>query len=123
MQKKSREIEIETLKTPKGDVVTIKGLETAINSVYREMASLDQHLAQVNNTLNQINSDLSDYTEKIGSIGESLAHLLTYLSKIEKQQDLSKEYIKKQENITKNDLLALKEDLTEILKKLQKTVD
>lgn len=120
---KEREIEIDTLKTPKGDVVTIKGLETAINTVYKEIASLDQHLAQVNTTLNQISSDLSDYTQKIGFIGESFATLLTYLSKIETQKGISQEFITKQKIITKIDLLTIKEDISQILEQIQNAVN
>ncbi|MHA2306775.1 MAG: hypothetical protein ACXACU_15445 [Candidatus Hodarchaeales archaeon] len=119
---KEREVEIETLKTPKGDVVTIKGLETAINSVYKEIASLDQHLAQVNTTLNQISSNLSDYSQKIGSIGESLASLLVYIAKLETQQGMSQEFIKKQETISRSDLSALKEELSRILEQIQNAV-
>ncbi|MFX0084121.1 MAG: hypothetical protein ACFFAU_00470 [Candidatus Hodarchaeota archaeon] len=122
MQKKSRDVEVETLKTPKGDVVTIKGLQSAINSVYKEISSLDQHLAQINSSLNQINAEVSEYNQKIGFIGESLASLITYLAKFESEQKNIQEMAQKQQIITKTDLLALKEELSSILDRLQDKV-
>ena len=119
MQQKPRDVEIETLKTPKGDVVTIKGLQTAINSVYKEITSLDQHLAQVNQTLNEINESISKSNQKTSSIGESLANLIIYLAKFESQQIKSQELAKKQQIVSTADLLALKEELSSILGQIQ----
>lgn len=129
MPLKPREIEIETLKTPKGDVPTVKGLETTINAVYTEMASLDKHLSQINESqnqisqaLNQINTQLTEYNKKIMGLGETFADLIVYLSKIESQQEQRRKISKKQMIIEKADLVALKGELSSILEQLKDQV-
>ena len=129
MPLKPREVEIETLKTPKGDVVTVKGLETTINTVYSEMASLDKQLDQINESqkqisqaLNQINSQLSEYNKKIISLSDTFAELIIYLSRIESQQEQRQKITKKQAITEKADLLALKEELSSILEQLKDLV-
>ncbi|MFW9904230.1 MAG: hypothetical protein ACFFFH_07860 [Candidatus Thorarchaeota archaeon] len=129
MPLKPREIEIETLKTPKGDVVTVKGLETTINTVYSEMASLDKYIEQINESqkqisqaLNQINTQLSEYNKKIIGLGETFGELIAYLSRIESQQEQRQKLSKKQAITEKADLLALKEELSSILEQLKDLV-
>lgn len=129
MPEAPREIEIETLNTPKGDVPTVKGLETAINAVYAEIASLDNHLSQISQfqskitqSLNQINSQLVEYNEKIVGLGETFANLIVHLAKIESQQEQKREFSRKQLFIEKADLVALKEDLSSILEQLKDSV-
>jgi len=126
MPLKPREIEIETLKTPKGDVPTIKGLETTINTVYSEIASFEKHLSQLNDSqnqinqaINQINAQLAEYNKKIIGLGETFAELIVYLSKIESQQEQRQKISKKQAITEKADLLALKEELSNILEQLK----
>ncbi|MFX1505648.1 MAG: hypothetical protein ACFFDC_05990 [Promethearchaeota archaeon] len=129
MPLKPREVEIETLKTPKGDVVTVKGLETTINTVYSEMALLDEHLnqinesqKQINHALNQINTQLSEYNKKIIGLGETFAELIIYLSRIESQQQQRQKLSVKKAISEKADLLALKEELSTILEQLKDIV-
>ncbi len=126
MPEETREIEIETLKTPKGDVPTVKGLETTINTVYTEMASLDNNLSkindaqnQINQTLTQINSKLEDYDKRIKALGETFADLIVHLAKIESQQERQQDFSKKQLLIEKADLVALKEELSQITEKMK----
>jgi len=129
MPLKPREIEIETLKTPKGDVPTVKGLETTINTVYSEIVSFDKHLSQLNDSqiqisqaLNQINSQLAEYNKKIIDLSETFAELIVHLSKIESQQEQQQKLTKKQAITEKVDLLALKEELSSILEQLKDLV-
>ena len=126
MPDETREIEIETLKTPKGDVPTVKGLETTINTVYTEMASLDSNLSKINNAqtqinqkLTQINSQLEEYNNKIKSLGETFTDLIVHLAKIESQQESHQDFSKKQLLIEKADLVALKEELSQIMEKMK----
>ncbi|MFX0208112.1 MAG: hypothetical protein ACFFDT_19150 [Candidatus Hodarchaeota archaeon] len=126
MSNEPRKVEIETLKTPKGDIPTVKGLETTINTVYAEMASLNNHLSQINQfqtqihqTLTEINSQLAKYGKKIRGFSETFADLIVLLTKIESQQERSRNFSKKQLLIEKADLVALKEDLSKILKQLK----
>ncbi|MHA2224226.1 MAG: hypothetical protein ACXAC8_03415 [Candidatus Hodarchaeales archaeon] len=117
-----REFEIETFNTPKGDVPTVKGLETAINVVYKEMASLDKQLSEINQTLSNLSSQLETQNQKFKFLGESVASLLVYLAKMEAQDKELKDRSNKQQLAEKADLLALKEDLSRILEQLQDNV-
>jgi DNA repair ATPase RecN len=114
-----RDVEIETVKTPKGDVPTIKGLESAINIVYAEMTSLDKELEEIRNLLSKITIQVSDQNQKISMIGESLAKLIVHLAKTEAQQEKKRELTKQKLSIEKADLIALKEDLSRILAQLE----
>ncbi|MFX1285318.1 MAG: hypothetical protein ACFFB5_16840 [Promethearchaeota archaeon] len=126
MSNEPRKVEIETLKTPKGDIPTVKGLETTINTVYAEMASLNNHLSQINQFQDQIrqalvdiNSQLAKYSKKLGGLSETFADLIVILTKIESQQEYNRDFSKKQLLVEKADLVALKEDLSNILEQLK----
>jgi len=122
MSERPREIEIEALKTPKGNVPTIKGLEIAITTVYKEIASLANHLSQINESLTNIDSHLKEQKQEIGGLGESLANLIVHLGKMEKQQEQKRKLSRQKQLIEKADLMALKEDLTRILEQLENRV-
>lgn len=122
MSERPREIEIEALKTPKGNVPTIKGLEIAITTVYKEIASLADHLSQINESLIKIDSHLKEQEQKIGGLGESLASLIVHLGKMERQQEQKRKLSRQKQLIEKADLMALKEDLTRILEQLENRV-
>ncbi len=122
MPEKTREIEIETLETPKGSVPTVKGLETAINSVYKELTSLDKHLLNINENLTKLGTQINEQTQKMSIIGESLTNLVVYLNKFDTKQSKKNEISVQQMIINKSDLIALKEDLSRILEQLENRV-
>jgi septal ring factor EnvC (AmiA/AmiB activator) len=122
MSEGPREIEIEALKTPKGNVPTIKGLETAITTVYKEIASLVRHLSLINESLTKIDTQLKEQNNKIGGVGESIAKLIVHLGKLEAQEEHKRNISRKKLLIDKADLMALKEDLTRILDQLENRV-
>ena len=122
MSDNPRELEIETLNTPKGDVPTVKGLETAINVVYKEMASLDKHLSEIKQSLSNLSSIIKMQNQKFEFLGESVASLLVYLAKMEAKDKELKDRSNKQQLAEKADFLALKEDLSHILEQLQDNV-
>ncbi|MFX0015554.1 MAG: hypothetical protein ACFFB2_11785 [Promethearchaeota archaeon] len=124
-----REVEIESLKTPKGDVPTVKGLETAVNTVYTEIASLNTHLSkieefltQISQSLMQINEQLDKQSSSIRSLGETFADLIVQLAQNESLQEHYRDFSRKQLIIEKADLLALKEELSSILERLKDQV-
>jgi len=110
--------------------ITVKGLETSINTVYAEMTSLGNHLSQISQAQNQISESLSklnnlliEYNKKIETIGETFANLVVQLAIMESQQKQNQELSRKQLVIEKADLVALKEDLSRILEQLQDHVN
>ena len=47
MKQKPREVKVESLTTPKGDVPTVKGLETAIDSVLSEFGDIEKNISEI----------------------------------------------------------------------------
>jgi len=74
MKEKQRDINIETLTTPKGDVPTVKGLETAINSA---LSDFHEDVKMLEDKLEAISSLLNDQSELISNLGGSFSELIT----------------------------------------------
>ncbi|NHJ02792.1 MAG: hypothetical protein EAX86_11700 [Candidatus Heimdallarchaeota archaeon] len=123
MVKESREVEIETLKTPKGEVPTIKGLETAINLVKPDSTDFEKDFSRINEQIVELHKIINKQSDILSSIGNSIANLVNYMAKKEKEvQELQSEassYLM----IEKADLVALKEELAIILEKLHDQID
>ncbi len=123
MVKESREVEIETLKTPKGEVPTIKGLETAINLVKPDSTDFEKDFSRINEQIVELHKIINKQNDILSSIGNSIANLVNYMAKKEKEvQELQSEassYLM----IEKADLVALKEELAIILEKLHDQID
>jgi len=118
----AREIEIESLKTPKGDVPTIKGLETALNVTYNDFNTINTSLSQIDKSLTSIFEKLEFYNTQMKKLSESIAKIVVYLAKLEASIDNTQDLTQKHLFIEKTDLIALKSDLAGILEQLQHEV-
>ena len=72
MKEKPREIKVESLTTPKGDVPTVKGLETAIDSVLSDFGGLERNISEIKKELSTISGEMKEYSDLIKKIGESI---------------------------------------------------
>ena len=83
MKEAPRELGIETLTTPKGDVPTIKGLEKVINSVFSENMALSQNIEKLTEMVSALTESLTHQSSMIKELGSNLADLIVYLGKLE----------------------------------------
>ncbi|MFW9855456.1 MAG: hypothetical protein ACFFFG_10360 [Candidatus Thorarchaeota archaeon] len=118
-----REIEIESIKTPKGAVPTMEGLETAINYVYSEIAGLSAQINQINTNLTDISQSIDSFYEKLTSLGKALSKLVVQLAQNEKKSQEQQDLLTNHKLVEKADLLALKEELTRILGRLDQVTE
>ena len=119
MPDRTREIEIESLKTPKGDVPTIKGLETALNRTYQDFSTITSQIGQIDDSISHIVEKIDASNQKITELGEAFAKIIVYLGKLESLIDNNQDVTQKQLFIEKTDLISLKNDLSSILEELR----
>ena len=123
MKEAPRELGIETLTTPKGDVPTIKGLEKVINSVFSENVTLGQNIEKLTEMVITLTEGLNQQSTMIKELGNNLADLIVYLGKLEKKISQNQALEEKNRTIEKLDLITIKEDLVNILNKIESTFE
>ncbi|MHA1978614.1 MAG: hypothetical protein ACW98F_01330 [Candidatus Hodarchaeales archaeon] len=119
MDRKSRELNIESLKTPKGDVPTVKGLETVINLLFSECSKIENSINAVQQNIASFSNEITSQSNLMSDLGKNFSDLVVILGSLERK-------IEQQQSITSNnrfietvDLLTLKKDLSQILSKLE----
>ncbi|MHA1214939.1 MAG: hypothetical protein ACTSPG_06560 [Candidatus Hodarchaeales archaeon] len=119
MPSNRREIEVESIKTPKGNVPTVKGLESGLNAIYDDLKPIASDLSSLDKSLTGIIEKLDHYEEKMNVIAQSLAEIVTYLGKLDSSIKQNHELVKKQLYFEQTDLITLKNELASILEKIQ----
>jgi hypothetical protein len=123
MKEAPRELGIETLTTPKGDVPTIKGLEKVINSVFSENITLGQKIEKLTKMVNTLAESLNHQSSMIKELSSNLTDLIVYLGKLEKSINQNQIIEEKNRTIEKLDLITIKEDLSRILSKIESSFE
>ncbi len=116
MKEKPRDINIETLTTPKGDVPTVKGLETAINSA---LLDFQEDINILKEKLEAISSAINDQTDLISNLGSSFSELIVSLGKYDRKIELHRSTEANTRIVGTIDLLSLKEEISQILSKIE----
>jgi len=116
MKEKPRDINIESLTTPKGDVPTVKGLETAINSA---LSDFGEDVKILKEKLDAISSTLDNQSDLISNLGSGFSELIVSLGKFDRKIELSRSTEANSRNIRTIDLLSLKEEISKILSKIE----
>ncbi|MCK4847562.1 MAG: hypothetical protein KAT16_00895 [Candidatus Heimdallarchaeota archaeon] len=116
MREKPRNINIETLTTPKGDVPTVKGLEQAINSA---LSNFQEDVKILEEKLDTITSTLNDQSDLISNLGSSFSELIVSLGKIDQKNKLHRSTEANTRIVKTIDLLSLKEEISLILNKIE----
>ncbi|MHA1973832.1 MAG: hypothetical protein ACTSW1_12620 [Candidatus Hodarchaeales archaeon] len=119
MPSNHREIEVESIKTPKGNVPTVKGLENGLNAIYDDLKPIASNLASLDESLTDIIEKFDHFEEKMNVIAQSLVEIVTYLGKLDSSIKQNNELMKKQIHFEKTDLITLKDELSSILEKIQ----
>ncbi len=119
MNQKSREIKIESLKTPKGDVPTVKGLELVMELFFSEYNKLGSVIDSLQKKIGDLSGEISKQSKLMTDFGKNFSDLIVILGNFERK-------IEQQQSATANtrlmettDLLTLKKDLSQILTKLE----
>ena len=123
MKEAPRELGIETLTTPKGDVPTIKGLEKVINSVFSENITQGQNIENLMKMISTFSESLKHQSSLIKELGSSIADLIVYLGKLENKINQNQVRNEKNKTIEKLDIITIKEDLSRILNKIEATFE
>lgn len=118
MPKPKKELEIESIETPKGSVPTVKGMETALNYIIDQTAPLGNIIQNFSKDISSIKGNLDNISSVIHSFGENFAELVILLSKLDKKITISLDNIKegKIENIKEQQTTLV--ELQTILAKL-----
>ncbi|PWI48647.1 hypothetical protein CEE45_05400 [Candidatus Heimdallarchaeota archaeon B3_Heim] len=119
MVKKSREIEIESLKTPKGDVPTVKGLETVIDSVFSEYGKIENRFDMLQQKLETVSKEITSQSDLITDLSKSFSDLIVILGILDRKMEQQQSITTNNRHIETIDLLTLKKDLSRILSKLE----
>ncbi len=119
MDKKSREIKIESLKTPKGDVPTVKGLETVIDSVFSEYGKIENRFNMLQQKLETVSKEIASQSGLITDLSKSFSDLIVILGNLDRKIEQQQSITTNNRHIETIDLLTLKKDLSRILSKLE----
>ncbi len=117
-----RELEIESLKTPKGGTVpTVKGLQTIIDNIYKDLSPLEQSLAGLTQGSQSVANNVENLSNRLESIQQFLADFLLMLGKIDaalsqlNQRVMNLENNQEGSGITKLDLFEIRGSLADLL--------
>lgn len=80
-----KELDIETIETPKGNVPTIKGLETAINFVLNQNQPLVEVISTLSSNISSIKQSMDSMSSAIHSYGESFAEIVILMGKVDQK--------------------------------------
>jgi len=120
---KKKEIEIESIDTPKGKVPTVKGLENALNHVIDQTMPIIGVINTFAEDITKIKQELSNISSAFQSFGDNFAELIILLGKLDKKVAITLQQLKegKIEGIKdQQDLLVeLQTILTKILMQYQ----
>jgi chromosome segregation ATPase len=123
MKERPREIGVETLSTPKGDVPTIKGLETVIDAIFSEYNNINKNMATLNEAITQLSREVSSQANVLKNLSNSFADLLVQLGKLDTKIERQQSSTVTDRLIETVDLFTLKSDLSRILAKIESFLD
>ena len=116
MREKPRDITIETLTTPKGDIPTVKGLETVMNST---LSSFHEDIKILEAKIEKVASTIEGQSELISNLGRSMSELIVSLGKLDRRIALNRSTEANTRIVGAIDLLSLKEEISSILTKIE----
>ena len=116
MREKPRDITIETLTTPKGDIPTVKGLETVMNST---LSSFHEDIKILEAKIEKVASTIEGQSELISNLGRSMSELIVSLGKLDRRIELNRSTDANTRIVGAIDLLSLKAEISSILTKIE----
>ncbi len=112
-------LEIESVRTPKGSVPTVKGLETAVNAVYEGIAPLGELLSSLEASLKATEKRVSQIGADVKNFGLVLSEFLILFGKLDvRLESIITEVNESKERVLISqelDLLKLRDSLAKLL--------
>ncbi len=78
-----KELNVESIETPKGNVPTVKGLETVANHILEQVTPLEKTITALNSDISSIKRTLDSMSTVLHSFGNSFGDLLLILTKLD----------------------------------------
>ena len=80
-----KELDVESVETPKGNVPTVKGLETVANHILDQLSPLEKTISSLGNDISSIKRTLDSMSKVLHSFGDNFGELLLILSKVDEK--------------------------------------
>ena len=78
-----KELEIESVETPKGNVPTVKGLETVANHILDQVTPLEKTITAISADISSIKRNIDSMSTVLHSFGDNFGELLLILAKLD----------------------------------------
>ena len=78
-----KELEVESIETPKGTVPTVKGLESVANHILDQVTPLEKSISSIGSDISAMKRTLDTMSKVLHSFGENFGELLLILSKVD----------------------------------------
>lgn len=84
-----KELDIESIETPKGNVPTVKGVETVANHILNQLTPLEKTVSSIGTDISSIKRNLDNMSKVLHSFGENFGELVLLLNKLDINIDLT----------------------------------
>ena len=78
-----KELEIESVETPKGNVPTVKALETVANHILNQVTPLEKTITAISADISSIKRNIDSMSTVLHSFGDNFGELLLILAKLD----------------------------------------
>lgn len=78
-----KDLDVESIETPKGTVPTVKGLETVANHILEQVTPLEKTITGLNSDISSIKRTLDSMSTVLHSFGDNFGDLLLILGKLD----------------------------------------
>ena len=78
-----KELDIESIETPKGNVPTVKGVETVANHILNQLSPLEKTISSIGTDISSMKRNLDAMSKVLHSFGENFGELVLLLSKLD----------------------------------------
>ena len=84
-----KELDIESIETPKGNVPTVKGVETVANHILNQLSPLEKTISSIGTDISSMKRNLDAMSKVLHSFGENFGELVLLLGKLDNKISFS----------------------------------
>ena len=78
-----KDLDVESIETPKGNVPTVKGLETVANHILDQVSPLEKSISSIGSDISAMKRTMDSMSKVLHSFGENFGELLLILTKVD----------------------------------------